>query len=354
MVRGGNRVINVFGKFKLLFMVLLIVVFTAACSYDQSASTASSEGNSDHAVKAIDKERSEIKIGFSIKNQNAPYFVAMVKEAENVAKKEGFQIITADAQGDMTKQISDVNDMLTQGIDLLLLDPADPEGLVPATKSATQAGVPVVIVDSTISSKADYVTTVQSNNTENGKLVGEWVASQFGKKEVKAAILSGEKGNPAGLERRQGVIQGLIEAQLRNNGTTNLEFVAQGWGNWAQESGQKAMEDILVAHPDINLLITENDSMALGAKTAIAQAAKEDQIMIAAAADGQKEALDLIKNGEYAVTGLNDPALIVRTGIEASLAILEEGKSYPKTTYTPAVAITKDNVDKYYNPDSEF
>ncbi|GIQ62079.1 hypothetical protein PACILC2_06470 [Paenibacillus cisolokensis] len=246
-------------KPKLAALILILAIILSGCSFEGNESAGSSgqaaQGNA--AGTKIDKERSEIKIGFSIKNQNAPYFVAMMNAAKSYAEELGIKLITADAQGDMTKQINDVNDMLVQGIDLLLLDPADPDGLVPATKSASSKGVPVVIVDSTISEKADYVTTIQSNNMENGVKVGEWVAAQFGSKEIKAAIISGEQGNPAGLERRQGVIRGIIEAQLRNRGDSKIEIVAQGWGNWATEGGLSAMEDILVAHPDINLLITE-------------------------------------------------------------------------------------------------
>lgn len=345
-------------KTKMAVWMLALMILFSGCSFEGAEPPGSSGGTAGGGGGAagtkIDKSRGEIKIGFSIKNQNAPYFVAMMNAAKNYAKELGVQLVTADAQGNMTKQISDVNDMLVQGIDLLLLDPADPDGLVPATKSASAKGVPVVIVDSTISEKADYVTTVQSNNTENGVKVGEWVASQFGNKDIKAAVISGEQGNPAGLERRQGVLRGITEAQLRNRGSSKLEIVAQGWGNWATEGGLSAMEDILVAHPDINLLITENDSMAIGARKAIVDAGKESQILIAAAADGQKEALQLIKEGKYGATGLNDPVLIVKTGLDAALKILEEGAAFPKTSYTPAVAITKKNVDEYYKPDAEF
>ncbi len=68
------------------------------------------------------------------------------------------------------------------------------------------------------------------------------------------------------------------------------------------------MEDILVAHPQINVLLSENDSMALGAIGAVEEAGKREDILIVAAADGQKEALELIKRREYGATGSNNPA----------------------------------------------
>jgi ribose transport system substrate-binding protein len=79
-------------------------------------------------------------------------------------------------------------------------------------------------------------------------------------------------------------------------------------------------------------------------------------VVLVAAADGQKEALELIKKGEYGATGLNDPALIARTAVDVGVKALQ-GKlepNFPKLDLTTPVAITKDNVDKYYKPDAVF
>lgn len=336
---------------KRLTVISFIIVLIAGCSFDDSPSN--TEQSSSGSGMKIDKERSEIKIGFSQKIQNAPFYVALVNAAEEYAKEEGFEIIITNAEDDMSKQVNDVNDLIAQGIDLLLLNPQDPEGLIPATKAAADAGIPVVILDSEISTDANYVTKVISNNVENGILVGEWVAKEFGKTEINAAVISGNKGNPGGVDRRQGVIKGITEGQLREQGSSKLNIVSQGWGNWSQEGGLSAMEDIIVAHPDVNLIIAENDSMALGARIAVEQAGKLDQITIVGV-DGQKEALELIKEGKYGATGLNNPKLIARTALEVGLNILEKGQEYPKVTYTKPEVITQENVDEFYDPDADF
>src|SRR6201987_4983055 len=115
----------------------------------------------------------QLRIGIAMKTLNAPYFAAQGKAAEEESKKLGATVITADSQNDMMKQIADVEDMLAKGIDGLILNPKDAKGLVPVTKQCTKAGVPVVIIDSSIDPSADYVTVVQSNNTANGLKVGE-------------------------------------------------------------------------------------------------------------------------------------------------------------------------------------
>jgi ribose transport system substrate-binding protein len=142
--------------------------------------------------------------------------------------------------------------------------------------------------------------------------------------------------------------------QARPHGLSGFDIVAQGWGNWTHEGGLEAMEDIIVAHPEINVLLGENDSMTLGAMEAIKEAGRMGNILILACADGQKEALKLIQSGEYGATGSNNPVVIAETAIAIGLQALEGKTNFPQKSYTPAVCISKENVDEYYNPDSEF
>jgi ribose transport system substrate-binding protein len=127
----------------------------------------------------------KIKVGISMKVLNAPYFAAAMESAKARASELGDEVIVADAQGKMGKQISDVEDLVTRGIKVLIIDPADPKGLVSAVNAATAAGVKVVVIDSTLDPKANYLTLVQSSNRENGSLVGQWVVDTMGDKPLK-------------------------------------------------------------------------------------------------------------------------------------------------------------------------
>ncbi len=296
-----------------------------------------------------------LKIGYSSKTLSAPYFAAQQAAAKEAAEKAGYKFVSTDAQNSLTKQISDVEDLLSQNIDVLLLNPKDPKGMVQATKAATAAKVPVIIVDSTIDPAADYVTVVQSSNTANGQAIGEWLVNTIGDKDLKIGLLSGDQGNPVGQERREGVFQGIHEAQLRKFGKTNFTVVGQGWGAWTQEGGLKAAEDLLTAHPEVNAILGENDSMNLGAMRALEAAGKKD-VLVFAAADGQKEAVKLIMDGKYGATGRNDPAEIGRLAVQIG-AQAAQGKlppNYPKQTLTEPLAITKANASKYYKADAVF
>ena len=302
-------------------------------------------------------QAADCKVGISMDTLSAPYFVAQQKAAEDQAKKDGCTVLAnTDGQNDMNKQVSDVEDMVSRGINLLIINPRDPEGLVPAVDSAAKAGVKVVVIDSSLNPKAKYVTLVQSSNDQNGFLVGQWLAKKMQGKPVKIALLSGDKGNVVGQNRRLGVFKGLVEGQLVNDGKVSFEVEGQGWGAWSEEGGVKAMEDLLTAHSDINVVVAENDSMALGARRALQEAGKLDKVLVLAAADGQKEALALIKEGKYGATGLNNPDTVARTAVDAGVQAVKGTlpADFPKIDYTTPAVITQENVDKYYNKDAVF
>ena len=300
-------------------------------------------------------QAADCKIGVAMYTLSAPYFAAQQAAAIDEGKKLGCTVTTSDGQNDMGKQIADVEDMVSKGVNLLILNPRDPEGLVAAANAATAAGVKVVVMDSSINTKANVITQVRSSNDQNGFLVGQWLAKKMQGKPVKIILLSGSQGNEVGRDRRLGVFRGLVEGQLVNDGKVSFEVLGQGWGAWATEDGLKAAEDLLQAHPDANVILGENDSMVLGGIKALQAAGKTD-VLALAAADGQKEALALIKEGKYGATGLNDPDLVARTAVGIGVKALQGTlpADFPKLELTTPAVITQENVDKYYRADAVF
>lgn len=115
------------------------------------------------------------------------------------------------------------------------------------TKIAKSKNVPVVVLDSDISLDAPVITRVQANNMKNNILIGEYAVNKFGDKPMNCIIISGNQGNLVGEARRTNFMRGVMEAQLRKYNHTQLTIVSQGWGNWDQQGGLKAMEDLIVA-----------------------------------------------------------------------------------------------------------
>jgi ribose transport system substrate-binding protein len=296
---------------------------------------------------------SKIKVGYCTPSLNAPFYVVLSQYVQNFSEGYGMKFVSADGQDDIIKQITSIEDLIAAGVNVLILNPLDHKALVPAVNAAVKSGVPVFIVDSAIDPGAEYITSIQANNMANGELIGEWIVNKMGKTRIKAALISGSQGNPVGKEKRLGFIRGFSEAQLMNKGSVDLTIVSQGWGNWTNNGGLKAMEDILVAYPDINLLVAENDAMGMGALKAINESGKAANIIVAGF-DGQKEAYELINEGKFGATALNSPRELARLVVEAVVKYLNGERQIDKVIYTPAVLITKDNVDKYYDPKALF
>ena len=295
---------------------------------------------------------SDLTIGYSTPSLNAPFYVVLSQYIRKYAEAYGMKFVMADGQDDIIKQITSMEDLITSGVDIMILNPLDHKALVPAVNTASESGVPVFVVDSQLDESADYVTSVQASNEGNGWLIGEWVVNKMSDSEIKVALISGSQGNPVGQAKRLGFFEGFTETQLMSRGHSDLNILAQGWGNWTLLGGIQAMEDILTAHPEVNLLVAENDAMAMGALKAIEESGKEDQVLVVGY-DGQKEAYELILEGKYGATALNSPGELARLVVESVVRYKNEER-LDKVIHTPAVLISKDNVGEYYNPDALF
>ena len=238
-----------------------------------------------------DADSRTVKIGFAIKSTGSSFYQALATGVQNACKERGWECTVLNADMDITKEQENVETLIGQQVDALLLDAIDPLGAVALVKAAVAAGVPVIEVDAPIDASAEVVTTVYNNNTTTAFMVGKYIPQFFADDElISSVVLSGGKGNTGGTERRQGMVAGIIaermglseeeawseaakfDEDLIANGHAfhegaNLEIRGQAYCNWLASDGLDGMEDLLVANPDINCLLSENDDMALGAQT---------------------------------------------------------------------------------------
>jgi ribose transport system substrate-binding protein len=333
-----------------IISIALILGFTACRNEVSIRKPGTKEDVTDSLKSRIDL--SGIKVGYCSPSLNAPFYVVLSQYVKKYAEGYGMQFVMADGQDDILKQITSTEDMVATGINILILNPLDHKALVPAVNAAARNGVTVFIVDSQIDPAADFITSIQASNEGNGELLGEWVVKQMQGSDIKIALISGSQGNPVGQAKRLGFIEGFAETQLITFGHSDMKIVSQGWGNWTLLGGLEAMEDILTAHPDVNVLVAENDAMGMGAIKAINEAGKSGQILVVGY-DGQKEAYELIKEGKFGATALNSPKELARLAVESVVKYLN-GERLDKIIHTPAVLITKDDVEQYYDHDALF
>lgn len=301
-------------------------------------------------LQAADK----IKVGFSNRTLNGPFFQALTTHIEQQGEAAGFEIIATDGRADYTKQQSDCEDLLSQGIKYLILNPQDPDAGIRIARQADSQGVKVITIDSDISLDAPVVTRILPDNAGNNIAIGRYAAQALGDKPVKIALISGNQGNLVGQERSMNFFMGLTLGQIELRNSTNFQIVTQLWGAWDQQGGLKAMEDALSAHPDLNAAYTENDDMAFGAIRAMESAGKTIKDIQIYSYDGNKNAYKAIIDGKMMSTGENNPEKMAKAAIE-TIQKLEKGETrFTDRTLMPVLMVNPDNAKEVYNPDSLF
>src|SRR3954470_15741065 len=235
---------------------------------------------------------SDVLVGFAQQQLQAPYFAAMQVQSEEIAKKQGFKLLFQAANKDPVIQMNQMQAMIAQGADVLVVNATSVKG---QKEMMTQIAskIPVIYIDTSVPGTG--TTSVQSDNLTIGRESGKITAKRFldaGKSSIKMVILTGPATDEfVGPNRRQGFLDGLKKGGLQ------YDILAEQPGDYQQDKGQVAAENMLAAHADVDLIVGLNDSTALGAYNVINNKPVYKNVYVAAAADGQKEALALIKQG---------------------------------------------------------
>ncbi|MFE7056716.1 ABC transporter substrate-binding protein [Streptomyces californicus] len=259
--------------------------------------TSSGSGCKLETYGAPELDLKDAVVGFSQSEKEAnPFRIAETRSIKDEAKKVGVKkLLTTNAQSQLSKQISDIQDMLSQGAQFLIVAPLNSDGLEPALKAAAAKKVPVLTIDRKVNSTAckDYVAFLGSDFVEQGKRAADAMIKTTGGK-GKVAILLGASGNNVTTDRTKGFVD-QIEAKA-----PGLEIVAQQTGEFARDKGQQVMEQLIQSKPDITAVYAENDEMGLGAVTALKAAGKKPgKDVKIVSVDGTRNAVQALVNGEY-------------------------------------------------------
>ncbi len=268
-------------------------------------------------------------IGLVVSTLNNPFFVTLKDGAAKKAKALGYQLIVLDSQNDSAKELSNVEDLVQQQIDVLLINPTDSDAVVNAVKSANNAKIPVITIDRA-SNGGQVVTHIASDNVAGGKMAAEFIAKQL-KGKGKVVELQGIPGTSAARDRGKGFNDGL-------KAYSGIKVVAQQGADFDRQKGLSVMENILQAQPELNAVFAHNDEMALGALKAI-QAAKRTGILVVGF-DAIDDAVKAVKAGQMAATVAQQPDLMGELGVTNADKVLK-GQKVEKAIPVSLKLITK-------------
>ncbi|TKH11606.1 ribose ABC transporter substrate-binding protein RbsB [Peribacillus simplex] len=300
-----------------IIMVLSLMVL-AACSMDS--------GLTDDKKEKKDSMK-DVKVGVSISTLNNPFFVSLKDGIEKEAKEKGMKVTVVDAQDDTAKQISGIEDLILQKVDVLLVNPTDSAAISSAVQSANEAGIPVITIDRS-SDEGDIETFIASDNVAGGEMAAEYLVKELGEK-AKVVELEGVSGASATRERGKG---------FHNIADKQLDVLTSQTAEFDRTKGLNVMENILQGNKDIQAVFAHNDEMALGAIEAIKAAGKD---IIVVGFDGNDDALKSVENGELKATIAQQPALIGEEAVNAAEKILK-GDKVDDTISVPLKLVTKE------------
>lgn len=249
-----------------------------------------------------------LKIGMSFQEINNPYFVTMKQALEQAAASIGATVVITDARHDVSKQTSDVEDMVQKKIDILLLNPTDSVGIQSAVKAAKAKGVIVVTVDANAQGPVDSF--VGSKNFDAGQLACTYLANDL-KGQGDVAILDGIAVVPI-LER----VRGCKDALAKFPG---IKIVTTQNGKQERDQALTVTENILQANPKLKGMFSVNDTGSLGALSAIESSGKDVKLV---SVDGAPDAIKAIlkPNSKFIATAAQYPRDQVRLALGIALA----------------------------------
>ncbi|MGG0410989.1 ribose ABC transporter substrate-binding protein RbsB [Peribacillus simplex] len=300
-----------------IIMVLSLMVL-AACSMDS--------GLTDDKKEKKDSMK-DVKVGVSISTLNNPFFVSLKDGIEKEAKEKGMKVTVVDAQDDTAKQISGIEDLILQKVDVLLVNPTDSAAISSAVQSANKEGIPVITIDRS-SDEGDIETFIASDNVAGGEMAAEYLVKELGEK-AKVVELEGVSGASATRERGKG---------FHNIADKQLDVLTSQTAEFDRTKGLNVMENILQGNKDIQAVFAHNDEMALGAIEAIKAAGKD---IIVVGFDGNDDALKAVEKGELKATIAQQPALIGEEAVNAAEKILK-GDKVDDTISVPLKLVTKE------------
>lgn len=288
-----------------------------------------------------DKKGSEPTIAVLLPGPTG-YFVATREGIDSAAKELGVKIEYADAQWDSSKQLSQAEDFIAKGVDLIALCAADASSAQRIVKLANKADIPILafvnsIGDNPTGEYPGLISYVGQNEVNTGAVTGEIAKKLTGGNGGKAILIEGVPGTSPQINRRQGLNKSLESSKIG--------IVYTQTSNWEKEQALKITEDLIQKNIDFNIIICQDDNSAIGAGQALTEAGIKDKVYVIGLG-GSKDGLQALKDGlidgTTYMSAVEEGALAIETAVKYL-----NGESIEPVTEIEQVEVNRDNVDNF-------
>ncbi|QAY62728.1 sugar ABC transporter substrate-binding protein [Xylanimonas allomyrinae] len=290
-----------------------------------------------------------VKVGLITKTDTNPFFVRMRDAAKEAADAQGAELIALAGafDGDNEGQVAAIENLVSQGVQGILITPNSSTGILQAIADARDAGVIVIALDTATDPEDAVDATFATDNHQAGVYQGAWVKAKLGDSEPVVAMLDGTPGGTVDTFRHDGFLEGMGLTE------SSPQIAAKENTNGDQTKAQTAMENILSAHADVNAVYTINEPAARGAFQAISDAGLADGVTIGSI-DGSCAGVQAVADGQIGATVMQFPNEMAALGVKAVVKYAADGTKPTGFHDTGAQLITDQPVEGLDSQDSAW
>jgi len=279
------------------------------------------------------------KIGISLGSMGNPFFVALATGATDKAKEvnPNVEVTALGYDYDLNKQFTQIDNFIAAGVDLILLNPADPKAVAPAIARAQAAGIPVVAVD-TAAEGADA--TVTTDNVQAGEIACQYIVDKLGGKGD--VIIQNSNPVSAVIDR----VVGCKKVFAANPDIKVLSDDQNALGS--RDGGLNVMQAMLTRFEKIDAVFAINDPQAIGSNLAAKQAGRNN--IIFTSVDGAPDIEAVLKDPDSPMvqaSASQDPYAMAQLAMEIGVDLINGKKPAQQVTLLPSKLVTRDNVNDY-------
>lgn len=275
--------------------------------------------------------------GYTCMDMTNPFHIAMRDAMQAKIEENGDTLIAIDGQQQQIKQNDVIEDLITQGIEVLFLNPVDSASVQPELEACDAAGIPVINVDSAVQDRSLIATYIASNNVEAGRQCGEEIVKLF-PDGCNICVIENPLAESV-VQRVQGLEEAIEGTECKIIDRKSISTMDAVLGN---------AEDILTANDKIDVFWGLNDDVSLIIQGAVESAGRADEIKVMSV-DGSPSGKTSVKDGGLYATAAQSPVSLGEKAVECAYTLLDGGEI--ETEYSvDTTLVTPENVEEM-NPE---
>lgn len=321
-----------------LLLALTMTTALAACANGakteetkETASTVTQAAATEDTAEADAGDSKAHLFGYTCMDLTNPFHIAMRDGMQAAIEANGDELITIDGQQDQTKQNEVINDLITQGIEVLFLNPVDSASVEPALEACAAAGVKVINVDSAVGNLDMVKTFIASDNFKAGFQCGEDIVKRY-PDGANICIIENPLADSV-VQRVAGLEDAIKDSNCKIVDRKSISTMDAVLGN---------AEDLLTANSDIDVFWGLNDDVSLIILGAVESAGRQDEIAVYSV-DGSPSGKTSVRDGGLFATAAQSPVGIGEKAVECAYAILS-GDTIESSYYLETTLVTSENI----------